>query len=98
MAADGNDDLILEAIFNPSQQGAAFDDEAEKCKECEIDEVIEAEVLGKVKQMEIDAVRAAEKGELEESLEILNNAINIAPTHASCFNNRAQLHRLKGMA
>ena len=96
MAAGNEDELVLDAIFNPSLQGAAVDDAAKNCTECNEDEGIEAGVLENVKRLEVEAVRAAENGDYEESLKIFNNAINIAPSHASTFNNRAQLYRLQG--
>ena len=97
MAQGSEDDLILQAIFNPSLQGAVAEVESTKtCPECNEDEDIAADVLATVKQLETEAVLAAENGNYEESLKLFNNAINIAPTHASSYNNRAQLYRLTG--
>ena len=48
------------------------------------------------KQLEIDGVRAAEKGDFAQAIDCFTQAIANAPRAASCFNNRAQALRLKG--
>lgn len=96
MAEQNSDDLILEAIFNPSLQGGAIADKSNNSSDSNEDDGIAADVLANVKRLETEAVTAAENCNYEESLELLNNAINIAPKHASSFNNRAQLYRLQG--
>lgn len=53
------------------------------------------EVSG-AKEMEVEAVRAAEGGRLEEALQLLTTAITMAPAYPSPYNNRAQVHRLRG--
>ena len=96
MAEHNEDELILEAIFNPSLQGGAIADKSKNSPDCNEDEGIVADVLANVKRLEAEAVAAAENCNYEESLRLFNNAINIAPKHASSFNNRAQLYRLQG--
>ena len=96
MAERTNDDMILEAIFNPSLQGEATSSTAKNCSDITEDEGNTAYVLTMVKKLENEAVLAAENGDYEKSLSIFDNAINIAPTHASSYNNRAQLYRLQG--
>ena len=44
--------------------------------------------------MELEAVRAAEEGRLEEAMQLLNEAVTKAPDHASTYNNRAQVFDL----
>jgi Flp pilus assembly protein TadD len=58
--------------------------------EVETDEVKEA------KRLEIEGVKAAESGNIDKALELLNQAVTIAPDHASSYNNRAQALRLHG--
>ena len=41
--------------------------------------------------MEVQAVRAAEEGRLDEALQLLNDAVAKAPDYASVYNNRAQV-------
>ena len=48
------------------------------------------EVL-RAKELEIQAVRAAEGGSLGDALELLNRAITETPDYASPYNNRAQV-------
>jgi tetratricopeptide (TPR) repeat protein len=47
------------------------------------------------KQIELEAVKTAESGNLDGSLDMLTRAIEIAPNYASLYNNRAQVYRLK---
>lgn len=46
------------------------------------------------KKMEFEAINAAEAGRLRDALDILNQALLIAPKRASLYNNRAQVHQL----
>lgn len=45
------------------------------------------------KKLELEAINAAEAGDLQEALHILNEALLIAPKRASLYNNRAQVHQ-----
>ena len=97
MASEVNDDLVLDVIFNPSLPGVACENTVKDCDQCVEEEDIEASVLSKVKEWEIEGVNAAESGDFDKSLEAFNSAVNFAPNHASSYNNRAQLYRLKGI-
>lgn len=44
-----------------------------------------------VKELEISAVGKAEEGDLEAALSLLNQAVGLAPSYASLYNNRAQV-------
>lgn len=46
--------------------------------------------------LEIGAVKEAENGNLSVAIEMLGRAIDLAPSRASGYNNRAQALRLKG--
>lgn len=48
------------------------------------------------KQLEIDAIKLAENGQLTEAITILNKAIKLAPHRPSLYNNRAQVYQFKG--
>ena len=52
--------------------------------------------IEEVKLLELEGVRAAEKGDIDSAIEIFTKVINIAPIWASGYNNRAQAYRLKG--
>ena len=54
--------------------------------ECE-----ESEEVKRAKVLEVEAVKAAEGGSLGDALELLNQALIVAPNHASAYNNRAQV-------
>ena len=44
-----------------------------------------------VREREVRAVQAAEEGRLDEALQLLNEAVAMAPDSASVYNNRAQV-------
>ena len=52
----------------------------------------EEEVVCGVKEVELEGVRAAEGGRLEEAVELLTRAITMAPSYPSPYNNRAQVN------
>ena len=51
----------------------------------------DSDVVQRAKDLEVQAVRAAEEGNLEDALELLTRAVNEAPNYASPYNNRAQV-------
>jgi len=53
-----------------------------------------SELVTRVKQLEIDAVDAAEKGNLATAERLFTEIIGLAPGRASSYNNRAQTRRL----
>lgn len=61
-----------------------------------ITEEEETEQVKEVKRLELEGVKAAESGDIDRALELLNQAITLAPEHASSYNNRAQVLRLHG--
>ncbi|KAJ8949332.1 hypothetical protein NQ314_008252, partial [Rhamnusium bicolor] len=46
-----------------------------------------------VKKLEIEAVQLAENGNLNEALNLINKAIEIAPKRPSLYNNRAHIYQ-----
>uniref|UniRef100_A0A2R5L7U5 Putative tetratricopeptide repeat protein n=1 Tax=Ornithodoros turicata TaxID=34597 RepID=A0A2R5L7U5_9ACAR len=93
--ATANDRAVLEAIFNPlyaELEIVPVDEESEKVENRgDDDDDMEA-----VRDLETQGVEAAEKGEIEKSVQIFTKAIELAPKRASAFNNRAQALRFKG--
>jgi len=89
-----HDNAVLTRIFNPNlPYGDTYEEERlknEDAVEVETDEIKEA------KQLELEGVQQAEEGNVERALELFNQAIELAPTHASAYNNRAQALRLRG--
>ena len=53
----------------------------------------DSDAVQKANDLEVQAVRVAEEGNLEDALELLTRAINEAPNYASPYNNRAQVSR-----
>lgn len=86
------DELVLNAIFNPHNPLEVYEDQ-NLLKEVEgVDEDIGEEL----KQLEIQAVNAAQDGNLDASLTMFNKLLQQVPKYSSAYNNRAQLFRLKG--
>ena len=54
-------------------------------------EAAESEEVKHAKLLEVEAVRVAEGGSLGDALELLNQAVDVAPNYASPYNNRAQV-------
>ncbi|PFX26947.1 tetratricopeptide repeat protein 36 homolog [Stylophora pistillata] len=93
MAISMKDQAVLESIFNPL---LPLGDVAAKLQnENEINEENTEDVMS-AKQLEASGVEKAEQGDLDGALECFNQACQICPLRSSCFNNRAQLWRLKG--
>lgn len=100
------DDQVLEAIFNP-EHPVAGDTEYSQCslaghshyyaglqldsEEANDEHTSSTPPTPAVKEMEIAAVRKAEEGDLEAALAQLNQAVQLAPSYASLYNNRAQV-------
>ncbi|XP_022916999.1 tetratricopeptide repeat protein 36 homolog isoform X2 [Onthophagus taurus] len=90
-----HDKAVLNCIFNPSLPlTEAYDEELNSTIQ-DVEE--ETEEILNAKELEIEAINRAEKGDLENALNILNEALNIAPQKASLYNNRAQIYQLKFM-
>ena len=59
--------------------------------ECESVPVEDSEEIKHAKQLEVQAVKVAEGGNLTDALELLTKTISEVPNYASCYNNRAQV-------
>ena len=86
-----SDELVLNALFNPE---TPLDTPPPGVEE-EVPLADSQEVV-KARALEVQAVRAAEEGDLDKSLELIKLAIETAPDYASPYNNRAQVYRLLG--
>ena len=85
------DELILNAIFNPHTP-LDIQDEVASGKNIQSENL----VTDDLKELEIKAVKSAQKGEFDKSLDTFNEVICKAPNYASGYNNRAQLFRIQG--
>ncbi|KAJ8320004.1 hypothetical protein KUTeg_001591 [Tegillarca granosa] len=89
-----HDKAILQTIFNPSlPYGDVIEEEQQLSQEIV---EIETDEVKQVKHLELEGVQAAESGDMQTALEQFNKAIQILPSRASGYNNRAQALRLKG--
>ncbi|XP_071109345.1 tetratricopeptide repeat protein 36-like [Haliotis cracherodii] len=89
-----HDKGVLNCIFNP---GLPYGDCVEEDKpEPALYIIEESEEVKQAKALELEAVKAAESGDLETALDLLNEAVTRVPDWASSYNNRAQVLRLQG--
>ena len=95
MATSEKDQAVLHSIFNPLLPLGDIPPKHEVENENEIN-VENTEESKQAKDLETSGVEKAEQGDLEGALECFNEACEICPSRPSCFNNRAQLWRLKG--
>lgn len=89
------DEQILEAIFDPEASGIGVLSEFEDKEQANQKEQYDVGDVSRAKELELEAVKAAESGRLTEALELLNRAIELAPKYASAYNNRAQVYQLQ---
>ncbi|KAF9917582.1 Tetratricopeptide repeat protein 36, partial [Linnemannia zychae] len=87
------DAKILDMVFNP--EGTMLPDkETEKMLHSE-PIIIEPELLKKLKNLEAEAILLAEKDDIDGAIAKLTEVINLAPSYASAYNNRAQAYRIQ---
>ena len=86
-----SDELVLNALFNPE---TPLDTPAPSVEPGV--PPADPPAVVKARSLEVQAVRSAEEGDMDKSLELINLAIETAPEYASPYNNRAQVYRLLG--
>ncbi|PIK39758.1 putative tetratricopeptide repeat protein 36 [Apostichopus japonicus] len=89
------DKAVLNAIFNPLLPVGSDvppEDDDEEITNIEV----ESENVKQAKALELEGVHKAEASDFAGALELFNQAVQMAPDRSSCYNNRAQLLRLKG--
>nr|CAI5870270.1 unnamed protein product [Callosobruchus analis] len=82
-----HDKAILNCVFNPN---LPLEEVAELPKE-ELKDIKRRRKENK--RNGVEAVRLAESGNLEKGLAVINEAIEIAPTRPSLYNNRAHIYQ-----
>lgn len=94
-----HDKAVLARIFSPeAPYPQDDDDDANDSTTSAVSQLIEDVNVHEEEAiaLEIDAVKEAENGNLSVAIEMLGRAIDLAPSRASGYNNRAQALRLKG--
>jgi len=87
-----NDREVLNSILNPNLPlGEGLFDPEEKVAEEKSDKDD-----AKVKDLEAEAVKAAEAGDVKKALDIFDKVVSLAPDRPASYNNRAQALRLAG--
>eukprot|EP00049_Salpingoeca_infusionum_P018879 m.359148 g.359148 ORF g.359148 m.359148 type:complete len:208 (-) comp18450_c0_seq1:250-873(-) len=98
-----NDEAVLDAVFNPDMPFGARGEIDAKMKQAEQLEAerleaeaptIDPEVEAACTKLEGQAIVFAEQGETEKALELFSQAVDLAPTRAAGYNNRAQLYQM----
>ena len=103
MAVSKGDSHILDLIFDPERQEIGFSDVQRDDVKVESDDadrvapVLDSEeAVAEAKRLELSGIEAAEKGELDQAMDLFDRAVQAAPHFASSYNNRAQAKRMKG--
>lgn len=94
--ATENDRAVLEAVFNPLFSEYGFSTDAEDGATETENSAQDDGTANKVKELEVEGVQAAEKGDVDRAIDIFSEVIQLAPNRASGYNNRAQALRIKG--
>lgn len=107
MAASGerplteSDRAVLCSIFNPDTPFSDCDFEEESHNGCAKKDVAALQAESdpshdEAIRLELLAVRAADSGDLESAMALVTEAIGLASQRPEGYNNRAQVHRLRG--
>ncbi|KAK8774998.1 tetratricopeptide repeat protein 36 homolog [Amblyomma americanum] len=95
--ATENDRAVLEAVFNPLFSEFGFSADADDDGAAQTENTAQDDgTANKVKELEVEGVQAAEKGDIDRAIDIFTEVIRLAPNRASGYNNRAQALRIKG--
>ncbi|XP_078615910.1 tetratricopeptide repeat protein 36-like [Branchiostoma floridae x Branchiostoma japonicum] len=92
--ATANDKRVLNSIFNPNLPFGDVVEDEEDSREGE--GIEDNEAIKEAKRLELLAVQSAENGDIDQALDLFNQAVAVAPDWASGYNNRAQALRLRG--
>ncbi|KAG0039797.1 Tetratricopeptide repeat protein 36 [Podila clonocystis] len=87
------DAKILDMVFNP--EGTMLPDKETETMLRSEPTVIEPELLKKLKSLEAEAVLLAEKDDIDGAIAKFTEIIDLCPTYASAYNNRAQAYRIQ---
>ncbi|TPX45778.1 hypothetical protein SeMB42_g01312 [Synchytrium endobioticum] len=87
-----NDQGVLAVVFNPDKEYSAKD--VEEYEQPPPVPPIDELTLSELKQLESQAVKAAEAGNVQSALSIFTECITKCDHYASAYNNRAQVYRL----
>ncbi|CAH1397078.1 unnamed protein product [Nezara viridula] len=87
-----NDITVLEYIFNPN---ISFDLGIEEDETLSAEDEQDSAEMRKAREIELEGIKAAEKGEFEKAIQIFTTSIATCE-NASGYNNRAQAYRLLG--
>lgn len=89
-----HDQQVLESVFNPLELSGITSHNVAIQAELElVDKELETEELPASRELELQAVRLTEQGELDKALSIFAQALQLSE-RASVYNNRAQTLRL----
>ncbi|KAG0351725.1 Tetratricopeptide repeat protein 36, partial [Gamsiella multidivaricata] len=87
------DAKILDMVFNP--EGTMLPDKETETMLNTETTAIDPELLKKVKALETEAVLLADKDDIDGAIKKFTELIEMCPTYASGYNNRAQAYRIQ---
>jgi len=91
------DEEILDIILNPTGISLIDYNQKNNLKEETIYmKQYSEDKITRARELEIEAIRKAEKKLYDEALELFEKAFKVTPQNPSLLNNRAQTYRLKG--
>ena len=83
---------VLNSILNPNLPlGEGVFDPEEKVPERNEEKLLEDD---KVKELDKEAVKAAESGDLDKALRLFDEVVVLSPARPASFNNRAQVKHI----
>ncbi|XP_054731636.1 tetratricopeptide repeat protein 36 homolog [Anastrepha obliqua] len=90
-----HDQLVLDSIFNPLELTSSVAQVIQPESRADLVDIeADSAEVHQSKALEVSAIKLAEEGQLSEALQVFEQALNVAPTRASVYNNRAQALRL----
>lgn len=107
MALSARDQLVLDSIFNPLQLGGGAELDSwmippENAQNKDTQQpppavpLLLTENEERALKLEAEAIQLAEQKEYQMSIELFSEAIQLHPSRANTYNNRAQVYRLHG--
>lgn len=90
------DTAVLNCIFNPHLPLGEASAVSTKPSDTQIDNEYDSQLLQQAKELEVNGIKLAERGDLEGAINYFSQSIEVLPNRPSGYNNRAQAHRLNG--
>ncbi|EDV23953.1 uncharacterized protein TRIADDRAFT_26445 [Trichoplax adhaerens] len=90
------DNAVLNCIFNPHLPLGDASAATAKPSDTLIDSEYDSQLLERAKQLEVEGIKHAERGDVASAINKFSESIQLLPSRPSGYNNRAQALRLHG--